>query len=96
MLEHWSRKHAQAAYVPAQRRSQPGRQYRYGPKVRLAEGTDPLRLLRALAAGLVYYDPGIKVERASSGSPAVKRRSQFRVKSKDIAALYETVKTVTV
>lgn len=64
--------------------------------MRLAEGTDPLKLLRALAGGSVYYDPGIKVERASSGSPAVKRRSQFRVKSKDIAALYESVNTVTV
>lgn len=65
-------------------------------KVRLAQGTDPLRLLRALAAGAVYYDPGIKVEQASTAHPATKRRSQFRVASKHIAALYETVEAVEV
>lgn len=38
------------------------RQYQYGHKVRLAQGTDSLRLLRAFAAGAMYYDPGIKLE----------------------------------
>ena len=64
--------------------------------MRLAQGTDPLRLLRALAAGAVYYDPGIKVEQASTAHPATKRRSQFRVASRNIAALYEPVALVEV
>ncbi len=68
----------------------------HAKKVRLVQGTDPLRLLRALAAGAVYYDPGIKVEQASTAHPATKRRSQFRVASKHIAALYETVESVEV
>jgi hypothetical protein len=67
-----------------------------GIEARLAQGTDPLRLLRALAAGAVYYDPGIKLEQASTAHPATKRRSQFRVASKHIAALYETVEVVEV
>ena len=61
ILEHWSRKHAQAVYVPSKRQTEPNWQYAYGHKVRLAQGTDSLRLLRAFAAGAMYYDPGIKV-----------------------------------
>ena len=44
----------------------------------------------------MYYDPGIKLEHASSEKPSHKKRSQFRVASKNIAALYETVETVAV
>lgn len=95
LLEHWSRKHAKAVYVPAQCRKEPARQYHYGDKVRLAEGTDSLRLLKALFAGAVYYDPGIKLENASSAKPTNKRRSQFRIASKNISALYESVQLVT-
>lgn len=96
LLEHWSRKHTKAAYVPSQCRKEPAQQYHYGHKVRLAEGTDSLRLLKALAAGAVYYDPGIKVEQASSDRPSNKRRSQFRVASKSIGTLYKTVELVVV
>ena len=96
ILEHWSHKHARAVYVPSRRQTEPRWQYAYGHKVRLAQQTDSLRLLRAFAAGAVYYDPGIKLERASSDTPLSKRRSQFRVASKDVATLYETVETVEV
>jgi hypothetical protein len=64
--------------------------------VRLAQRTDSLRLLGAFATGAVYYDPGIKLEGASTETPTSKKRSQFRVASKNIAALYESVETVVV
>ncbi|HLP77466.1 MAG TPA: MvaI/BcnI family restriction endonuclease [Candidatus Paceibacterota bacterium] len=95
LLAHWSRKHMRAAYVPSMRRTEPRWQYAYGGRVRLAQRTDPLRLLAALASGAVYYDPGIKLEHVST-KPGVKRRSQFRIASKNIAALYETVEMVEV
>ncbi|MCC5808310.1 MAG: hypothetical protein JJU00_18430 [Opitutales bacterium] len=95
LFAHWSKKHTRAAYVPSLRRTTPAWQYAYGPRVRLAERTDALRLLAALAAGAVYYDPGIKIESAST-RPRVKRRSQFRIASKDIAALYDGVEAVEV
>ncbi len=95
LFEHWSRKHAKAAYVPSQCRKDPARQYCYGDRVRLAEGTDSLRLLKALGAGSIYYDPGIKLEHASSAKPKHKSRSQFRIASRSIAALYERVAVVT-
>lgn len=94
LLEHWSRKHAKTAYVPSQRRTDPAWQYRYGYIVRLAQRTDSLRLLRALAAGAVYYDPAIKLENASTDHPSQKRRSQFRIASKNVGALYEAMDVV--
>lgn len=95
ILEHWSRKHTKAVYVPSKRRTDPAWQYSYGNKVRLAQNTSSIKLLQAFATGAVYYDPGIKLENASQ-KPEVKRRSQFRVASKSISALYETVETVQV
>jgi hypothetical protein len=95
LLSHWSRKHMRAAYVPSQCRMKPVRQYSYGHRIRLAQRTDPLLLLHALASGIVFYDPGIKLENIS-GTPQVKRRSQFRIASKNINALYETVDIVEV
>jgi hypothetical protein len=93
LLAHWSRKHTRAVYVPSMRRKEPKWQYNFGSRVRLAQHTDSLRLLSAMASGIVYYDPGIKLEKAST-KPEVKRRSQFRVASKNIDVLYETVETV--
>jgi hypothetical protein len=94
LLAHWSRKHTRAAHMPSMRRTEPHWQYAYGARVRLAQKTDGLRLLKALASGAVYYDPGIKLEQVSSAKPAAKKRSQFRVASKNIAALYETLEAV--
>jgi hypothetical protein len=62
--------------------------------VRLGEQTDFLLFLSAMDAGYVYYDPGIKVEAASSSKPKVKRRSQFRVASKNLVGLYKSITTV--
>lgn len=84
----WNRKHAQAVYVPALVRQEPERQYSYGDRVRLAEGTDFTRLIKGIAAGAVYYDPGIKLEGVSTEAPETKQRSQFRVKSSELRQLY--------
>ena len=95
LVEHWSRKHMKAVYVPSQCRDEPHRQYCYGNKVRLAQRTNPMKLIKAMVAGAVFYDPGIKLENIST-KPVSKRRSQFRIASKNIAALYETVEEVAV
>lgn len=88
LIEHWNRKHAKAAYVPYKARKEPAQEYSYGGLVRLAEDTDFLRFLKAMASHSVIYDPGIKLEGISSSRPTVKRRSQFRIRSADIADLY--------
>ena len=92
----WNRKHAQAVYVPAVVRQSLGRQYSYGGSVKLAEGTDFTLLIKAIALGAVYYDPGIKLEGASTAKPRTKQRSQFRVKSPDLPALYAKITGTTV
>lgn len=86
ILQHWCRKHNKAAYVPAQVDSstEPAR-YRYGKDVKLCRSTDATLLLKAIAEGHVYYDPGIKLDRATSKTH---RRSQFRIKFKQVSRLY--------
>jgi hypothetical protein len=88
LMAHWNRKHAQAAYVPSLFRTPPP-EYSYGAHVLLCEQTDFLLFLKAFAAGTIYYDPGIKIEEASSAKPVIKRRSQFRVAHADLTRLYQ-------
>lgn len=88
MMAHWNRKHAQAAYVPSLFRSPPP-EYSYGAHALLCEQTDFLLFLKAFSEGKVYYDPAIKMENAASPTPAIKRRSQFRVSHGNLTELYK-------
>jgi hypothetical protein len=94
LMSHWNRKHARAAFIPSLRRLAPRRQYSFSPTVRLGEGTDFLLFLKALALGLIYYDPGIKLEEASTAKPKTKRRSQFRIRSGNLSGLYHALNPV--
>lgn len=87
LIEHWNRKHAEAAYVPSMKLAEPLR-FRYAETVFLGFGTDFGRFMRALAFGAVCYDPGIKLEGASSGAPKAHKRSQFRVPFAALDRLY--------
>ena len=89
MIDHWNRKHALAAYVPAISRIESGRrQFLFGSEVFLGVQTDFLRFLGSMNLGKILYDPGIKVESNSSSAPTTKRRSQFRTKFIDLEMLY--------
>ena len=88
IMTHWSRKHSHAVYVPSNKRTTPFLQYCYGHIVLMAEKTDPLYLLKALVDKKVYYDPGIHLDNVST-HPTTKRRSQFRIHSKNVGVLYE-------
>ena len=94
LMDHWKAKHAHAAFVPSQQRRQPSLQYRFGSRILLGEGADFTRLLSAVAEGKVYYDPGIKLESVAGAAPRSKNRSQFRVASKNLSALYESSRIV--
>jgi hypothetical protein len=72
----------------------PDRQYRYGRQILLGEGAEFKLLLEAFNEGKVYYDPASKLEDASKERSRQKKRSQFRVNSGDIPALYEGCRTV--
>lgn len=88
LLDHWKTKHAHAAFVPSQASNTGERKYRFGRNVLLGDGAEFRLLLKAFHEGKVYYDPGIKLEGISTGRPHAKKRSQFRVASKDLPALY--------
>lgn len=94
LLSHWNRKHAQAAYVANMCRGKPDAEYLYGDSWRLGEGTDFNRFLHAVSVGQVIYDPGIKLEGASGDRPQLKRRNQFRIRSKDLGSLYASFTNV--
>lgn len=92
LLEHWKKKHSRACYVPSEKRMTPI-SYRYGSNVKLAENGSFSKLLKAYADGVVYYDPGIKLE-IVAGRIRTKRRSQFRISSKNIGSLYGSIEAV--
>lgn len=88
LLLHWNRKHNQACYVPSMSEITPERRYKFGNKVILGIGTDFQFFLSEMFNRNIYYDPGIKLENAST-MPKVKRRSQFRIKSNHLHNLYK-------
>ena len=88
MLLHWNRKHNQACYVPSLSETEKERQYKYGNNIILGTGTDFQLFLGQMAMGNIYYDPGIKMENAST-KPKIKKRSQFRIKSQYLPNLYK-------
>jgi hypothetical protein len=93
MILHWNRKHNLACYVPSQSEKIPVQRYRYGDKVLLGEGTDFQLFLSEIATSNIYYDPGIKLENASA-IPRTKRRSQFRIKSRNLSNVYNDMQVV--
>lgn len=95
MLLHWNRKHNRACYVPSISVLIPEQKYKYGSEVILGTGTDFQLFLKEMASGNIYYDPGIKMENIST-KPKIKRRSQFRVKSKHLGNLYNYCESVNV
>ena len=88
MLLHWTRKHNQACYVPSLSETANERQYKYGKNIILGTGTDFQLFLGQMSSGNIYYDPGIKMENAST-KPKIKKRSQFRIKSQNLPNLYK-------
>jgi len=92
LIDHWKKKHSQAVYVPciSRKNSLTGlKEYHFGDKLELGEGTNFELFLTSMQKGKTFYDPGIKLESASGLSPKIKRRNQFRINHKDINELYK-------
>ncbi|MFT6908477.1 MAG: hypothetical protein ACJAS1_005179, partial [Oleiphilaceae bacterium] len=82
-------------YIPFMiKNSLSGVEYHYGTDIELGIGTTFEMYLTAMVLGYVYYDPGIKLENASTPSPSAKKRSQFRVKHKHLQSLYKKLEFV--
>jgi hypothetical protein len=87
LLKHWNRKHNLACYIPSQKTIRPNLRYWYGNNILLGSGTDFTLFLQQMSLGNIYYDPGIKLEHATT-TPTTKRRSQFRINSRHLQGLY--------
>ncbi|HBC0467143.1 MvaI/BcnI family restriction endonuclease [Legionella pneumophila] len=96
LMEHWKCKHSQVAYVPCIKRlgARGLAEYHFGKEIELGVGTNFERFLSAMYSQHIYYDPGIKLEYVSSHNPRIKKRSQFRIKHKDISSLYKSYDVV--
>jgi len=96
LIEKWTRKHAKAAYIPSHSRKVIGAvtQYRYGHVIGLGERSNISNFLSAMARKSIYYDPGIKLENASTDKPKIKKRSQFRISAKNLPTLYSEFELV--
>ena len=84
LLSSWKDKHQNTAIVPAQKRVIDGVAYfRFDKRVLLCEGGDIYRMLRCIAEGKVYFDPG------HYWSPAKwKKRSMLRITLKNLQHLF--------
>ena len=97
LMDHWKTKHSQAVYIPCMRQQNAGvTEYHYGNDIELGTGTNFEMVLAAMQLGTVFYDPGIKLENASTEKPKIKRRSQFRVNHKHLDTLYKKFEFVDV
>ena len=72
----WSKKHSGCVYVEYERQPDTGLAvaYRYGPRAHIGQGTSINHLLRSLASGSIYLDPGDRV----NFDGAAKARMQWR------------------
>jgi hypothetical protein len=95
IMDHWKKKHALAVYIPCMKKKDTsGIFYCYGSAVELGTGAGFEMLLSSISRGSVYYDPGLKLEQASSTKPKTKRRNQFRVKHQNLNVLYKSYEYV--
>ena len=94
LLTIWSTKHAKAVYIPYLKNPQLPLSYCYGAQVQLCEGTNLNYLLRSIDQGSMYYDPGIKLENATSPDADLKKRSQFRIGIHEVGSLYKSRRLV--
>jgi MvaI/BcnI restriction endonuclease family len=93
----WNAKHANALYIASEKREgENGPEYRYADRFVTGAGTDVWKLLRAIARGLVFYDPADTIY--ADGKPKV--RSQWRINASQLpdamASLYGSSQIVTV
>lgn len=92
VIEHWKRKHSNTCYVTyTAYKDKALPHYLYGPQVTLGQGTSLEHFLKSLHNCVIYYDPGINMK-LDKGKWKPKKRSQFRVKWKDINQLYRSLR----
>lgn len=89
LASRWAIKHANACYVPAQKCAAGSLKFRYGREVYLGSEPRLSYFFKSIVDGSIFFDPGIKLENASSPNAKIKERHQFRAKFIDTSRLYQ-------
>lgn len=99
----WARKHAGAIYVEASSLKKDGgghpSHYLFGPSIYVCMGTTPLKLISAIATGLVYLDPGDRLYKDGSSKSRTQWRMAFSKKlplEHQLKQLYHSVERLTI
>ena len=94
VLEHWKKKHSNTCYVKyTASKDNELPVYYFGPEVTLGKETTLENFLKGLHTCAIYYDPGINMK-LIEGKWKPKKRSQFRVKWKDLSQLYNSLLSI--
>lgn len=94
LLTHWQTKHAKAIFVPCIAKETKPREYRYGTKIHVGEGTSFLHFLGAIANGSVVLDPGLNTKMTDSNVWKSHTRYQFRSSLTKAGDLYKSFEKV--
>ena len=90
LLEHWSKKHARACYVPSEMKEENNTfYYRFLPKISLGIKTTFIKFLACVEAQNIYLDPAGKIILEEEIKQEQKARCQFRIHLKNLSKLYE-------
>jgi hypothetical protein len=95
LLTHWQTKHAKAVFVPCIDEGASPREYAYGTKVHVGEGTSFLHFLGAVANGSVVMDPGLNTKITDANTWKPHTRYQFRSSLTKAGELYKSFEKVT-
>ncbi len=89
LLEHWSKKHARACYVPSEMKEENKIYlYRYLPRISLGIGTTFVKFLTCIETQKIYLDPAGKIILNTEKKQEQKARCQFRIHLKNLKELY--------
>lgn len=100
LLESWCNKHQLACYVPYEKREflekKHDYEYNYGDKILICEGTDLLRLIRAIYRGYVYYDPAHTIYSNRQKKVRPQWRTSLSFNYRYIENLYNSIEEISI
>lgn len=90
LINHWSKKHNRAVFVPfiGRKTTDDLREFLFSNSIHIGKGTDFTLFLNSLFKGFIYYDPGTRMRCTESQKTEIKKRNQFRIPIKYLDSLY--------
>ena len=100
LLERWCKKHQLTCYVPYEKieciEQKHDYEYKFGDEILICEGTDLLRLIRAIYLGIVKYDPGHTIYSNKKEKVRPQWRSALTYNYRYIYNLYNSLEKISI